>query len=865
MVNEKADRSASKLFWGRTAELPVHTRVGMLALILAIIGSMAFCQLGFWPIGKIDNDPVYFILLLAPIVAGSFAFGRITGTLIGLFGGFVSFIHGAFLPLDFLEVYLFGSPLSTIVLFTVVALIAGILFDLVLKRDPQGGKRTALIAAISLFASFLASAILFVNMVMLAGGFDLYDLARWYFAVNPIASTLQALGDGVLIVALCLVADYVVRKIKERGNDRPLFSVFCNYLVLVSAIVFMTASAVIFSSTTIKELSEAYEGMDAELAYLQDQLDIQRDINAQLFIGGYDKEIDGVVFKMNKRGVILASNDGMKFSVGTSFLADIGLGDYLGDETAVESLLEYYSSGKEPIIQTQDTNDDRTVNTDIAFLGIRKCKDGYIALHRTSDLVYANRAGTMMSSTALALVLVVAIAVLASILVQQLIVRRIDETNKSLVKITEGHLDERVPEQSTREFTSLADGINTTVKSLSDMIDEIAKRNEQDLATAKTIQESSLPTEFPAFPDIDKFDIYASMKTAREVGGDFYDFFYIENTTKIGFVMADVSGKGIPAALFMMAARSELRNFMEAGIPVNEAVDAANHQLCIGNEAGMFVTCWVAELDYETGKLAYVNGGHNPPMLMHDGTWSWMTEVSGMPLGLFDGIPYSLHTMKLEPNDMLYTYTDGVTEAMSSNNELFGEDRLEAVLNKNKDMFPRSVGVAVRRALTDYTHDAEQSDDITMLILKYGVPPKSGAVMALPADEAQLVHVRNFINAELDRRKAPKPIYDEIDVFAEKLFLIACRHAYPDATPDNPGEVRVGFEYQPNPSVLKVTIEDDGVAYDPQAEINASAPDSFDEPSGNANQDALAGLSVVEEMTYERVNGSNVIGFSKRW
>lgn len=235
-----------------------------------------------------------------------------------------------------------------------------------------------------------------------------------------------------------------------------------------------------------------------------------------------------------------------------------------------------------------------------------------------------------------------------------------------------------------------------------------------------------------------------------------------------------------------------------------------------------------------------------------------------MPLGLFDGIPYNLYTLQMEPNDMLYAYTDGVTEAMSVDDELFGEDRLEAVLIKNKDMFPRSVGVAVRRALTDYTHDAEQSDDITMLILKYGVPPKSGAVMSLPADEAQLVHVRNFINAELDRRKAPKQVYDEIDVFAEKLFASACRHAYPDATPDNPGEVRVGFEYQPNPSVLKVMIEDDGVEYDPSVEIDGSAPDGIGVLEGDG-QDALAGLSVVEEMAYVRENGSNIVSFSKSW
>ena len=864
MVGEKKARSASRLFWGRTATLPLYMRVGGLVFVIATIASMSFCQFGFWPMGEIDNDPVYLVLLVAPVVMGAFAFGPITGTLIGLFGGLIAFAHGVLLPLDFLEAYYFGTPTNTVGLFGLTALLAGALFDVALKRDPQGGKRVALIIVVSFIASFFASALSFVNMVMLVGGFDLFTLAHWYLAVNVVTSVLQALVDFVLIAVLCLAADWLVHKLGEGGSSRGLFPVFCGFLVFVSAIVFMSTGAVIFSATTVQERDDGIAAIDSELAYLQDQLNMQPSVNAQLLIGGYDKQTEGVVFTMNSRGVILASNDGAKFKVGTSFVADIGLGEYLGEETAVEALLDYYSSGREPVVIIQDTDDDLTPNVNLAFMGIKEYKDGYIAHHRTSDIIFANRAGTMASATALALVLVVAIAVLASVFVRRFIVRRIDEANLSLAKITAGNLGERVPEQSTCEFASLAEGINTTVKALGDMIDEVARRNEQDLATAKTIQESSLPTEFPAFPDNDSFDIYASMKTAKEVGGDFYDFFPIENTTKIGFVMADVSGKGIPAALFMMAARSQLRNFMEAGLPVNEAVDAANHHLCIGNDAGMFVTCWVAELDYATGELAYVNGGHNPPMLLHDGTWSWMTKVSGMPLGLFDGIPYDLHTLQLVPGDMIYTYTDGVTEAMSAANELFGEDRLEAVLNKNKDMNPRSIGVAVRCALTDYTHDAEQSDDITMLILKYGVPPSAEAVLVLPADGSQLVHVRNFINAELDRRKAPRHVYYEMDVFAETLFVSVCRHAYPDAAPDDPGVVRVEFEYRPNPPALEVRIADEGAPYDPLAEIDLSALGDTAEAPGNGQGDAEKSR-IVDEAIYERVGESNVVSFTKSW
>ncbi len=863
-MGDESKRSASRLFWGRAEGLSLYTRIGGLVFVAVAIASMSFCQLGFWPIGEIDNDPVYLILLMVPVMMGSIAFGPIAGTLLGLLGGIVAYAHGVLLPLDFLEAYYFGTPLNTVGLFGFTSFVASILFNWALKQDPQGGKRVVLIVAVSVVASFLASALSFVNLVMLVGGFNLYTLAHWYLAVSVTTSMLQAIVSSVLIALSCLVVDCIVRKMKERTTDRGLFPVFCGSLVLVSAIVFMTASAAIFSNITIQERDAAIEAMDSELAYLQDQLDLQPDINAQLLIGGYDKDAEGAVFTTNSRGVIMASNDGKKFKVGTSFIADIGLGEYLGEETAIGALLEYYSSGREAVVVIQDTDDDLTANVDQAFMGVRKYKDGYIALHRTSDMIFANRFDTMASSTVLALVLVTAIALLASALVRRLIVRRIDEANLSLAKITAGNLDERVPEQSTREFASLADGINTTVGALSDMIDEVARRNEQDLATAKTIQESSLPTEFPAFPDNDKFDIYASMKTAKEVGGDFYDFFPIENTTKIGFVMADVSGKGIPAALFMMAARSQLRNFMESGLPVNEAVDAANHHLCVGNDAGMFVTCWVAELDYETGEVVYVNGGHNPPMLLHDGTWSWMKEVSGMPLGLFDGIPYDPYTMQLVPGDMIYTYTDGVTEAMSAADELFGEERLEAVLGDSKGLNPRSIGVAVRRALTDYTHDAEQSDDITMLILKYGVPPESEAVMVLPADGSQLVHVRNFINAELERRKAPRHVYYEMDVFAEKLFVSACRHAYPDATPDDPGIVRIGFEYQPNPPTLMVTIADDGIPYDPLAEIDAWVPGDIEGASSD-DQSIPVESRIVDEASYERTGHSNIVSFSKGW
>jgi sigma-B regulation protein RsbU (phosphoserine phosphatase) len=303
-------------------------------------------------------------------------------------------------------------------------------------------------------------------------------------------------------------------------------------------------------------------------------------------------------------------------------------------------------------------------------------------------------------------------------------------------------------------------------------------------------------------------------------------------------------------------------------LTVDKAVNASNHQLCLANEAGMFVTALIATLDYETGHVEYVNAGHNPPLLYHDGTWTWLKDVSGMPLGLFDGIPYDKLELDLAKGDTLYFYTDGVTEAMSIDNELFGEERLMQTLDHYNGMNPRTISVGVRRALTDFTQDAEQSDDITMLALKYGVPPEEKAVMILDARIDQLVHVVNYIHAELYRRRAPKLVYGQLDLACEELFTNVCMYAYPNATEENPGIVRIQFEYSPAPPTLTVQISDDGVPYNPLAKEDASTVDEYDDimdiPIGGLG--IMMAKNNVDEMTYERVNDkSNVLTFKKSW
>jgi sigma-B regulation protein RsbU (phosphoserine phosphatase) len=242
------------------------------------------------------------------------------------------------------------------------------------------------------------------------------------------------------------------------------------------------------------------------------------------------------------------------------------------------------------------------------------------------------------------------------------------------------------------------------------------------LATAKAIQRSALPRTFPPFPEIDAFDLYASMDAAKEVGGDFYDFFIVDDNTLV-FLIADVSGKGIPGALFMMAAKAEIENYLSTGMGPAEAILSVNRRLCATNDAGMFVTVWVATLNWETGELTYVNAGHNFPLLRHGrgGNWEWLKKKCGLFLGTFEIAKYRQETIDLQPGDELILYTDGVNEAFSVNEEEYGNDRLDAFLAAHNDMRHDELVKALRDDVAAWAEGAEQSDDITILVMEYGV------------------------------------------------------------------------------------------------------------------------------------------------
>ena len=263
----------------------------------------------------------------------------------------------------------------------------------------------------------------------------------------------------------------------------------------------------------------------------------------------------------------------------------------------------------------------------------------------------------------------------------------------------------------------MADGVSTYMTNLKEATSE-KERISTELSLATKIQFAMLPHKFPPFPDRTEFDLYAVMDPAREVGGDFYDFFMIDED-HLGLVMADVSGKGIPAALFMMVSKIILQSCAMLGKSPAEILTKTNSALCYDNQVNMFVTVWVGILEISTGKLTAANAGHEYPVLMQNGGFSIYKDKHSFAVGGMEGIHYKEYELQLNPGDKLFLYTDGVPEATDKDDNMFGTERMIEALNTHKAADPCLLLKNVRASVNAFVKDAEQFDDLTMMCLEY--------------------------------------------------------------------------------------------------------------------------------------------------
>ncbi len=273
-------------------------------------------------------------------------------------------------------------------------------------------------------------------------------------------------------------------------------------------------------------------------------------------------------------------------------------------------------------------------------------------------------------------------------------------------------------------LSQMEEDMNTYIRELVTMTSE-NERISAELSLANRIQTGMIPHIFPAFPERSEFNIYASMNPAKEVGGDFYDFFLIDED-HLAIVMADVSGKGIPAALFMMASKIILQSFAMLGKSAAEILTKTNEAICANNQEEMFVTVWLGILEISSGKVTAANAGHEYPVVRNaDGSFELFRDRHGFVIGGMDGLQYKDYELQLQPGSKLFVYTDGVTEATDSNGDMFGTDRMVKALNSDASAGPEKLLKNVRNAVNDFVKDAEQFDDLTMLCLEYLGSPKT--------------------------------------------------------------------------------------------------------------------------------------------
>ena len=388
-------------------------------------------------------------------------------------------------------------------------------------------------------------------------------------------------------------------------------------------------------------------------------------------------------------------------------------------------------------------------------------------------------------------------------LVKKQIVDNIHKINNSLAQITGGDLNVRIDVRKNEEFASLSDDINATVETLKHYISEEESRIDRELEFARQIQRSALPSTL-SYLDRKDFDLYASMDAAKEVGGDFYDFWLVDST-RLVFLVADVSGKGIPGALFMMRAKTLIRDLAESGLDIDETFTQANKQLCENNDAEMFVTAWMGVFDTRTCVLQYVNAGHNPPLIRHcGGEFEHLRTRPNFILAGMSSTKYTKHEVTLNKGDEIFVYTDGVTEAFNEEDILYGEDRLKNVLSLSHGG-PEELCKAVRADITKFVKGAEQSDDITMLCVKFDSSVKAAEKSVNP-DRASIESVINFISETLLKWEVPEKLANKAQIAVDEIYSNIVYYS---------GAKTAKISAEANGDTITLKFEDDGKPYDP--------------------------------------------------
>ena len=586
------------------------------------------------------------------------------------------------------------------------------------------------------------------------------------------------------------------------------------------------------------DISRKYAGIKMDFGFLQvgyDAEQFQKNISSQISRAAAIHHVgeEGGVIILDRNMIIVSSADDR--AIGRHILEE-DLQDLPGDDVTFR----------------------RTVSEVKCFLRYSMAEGYYIVAYLPeSEGLLARNTSLFVNSFAQILIFALLFGAIY-LLIRNSVVKQMREVTGSLTRIVDGDLNVKVNVHSSEEFSILSDDINTTVDTLKRYISEASARIDTELEFARSIQSSALPGTFPAFPWIREFELYALMTPAKEVGGDFYDF-YLTDERILNFVIADVSGKGIGAAMFMMRAMTELRNLTQANHSVSEVFGLANTALCEGNDSNMFVTAWQGSLDPDSGKVSFANAGHNPPLILHaDGRCEYLRTRGGFVLAGLEEMSYSTQSLSLEPDDVLFLYTDGVTEAANANRELYGEERLLQALSACRGMKEKEICESIKADVDAFTAGAPQSDDMTMLALYYRGAPWTARFSCEKASLDDIPRAISFAETELQKLGCPHKSLVPITIAVDEIFSNIVKYAYPNAQ----GPVDLLLKRRETPKSVWLRFEDKGIPYNPleEADPDVTLP---------AEKRSVGGLGIfmvkklVDDVSYSYENGKNILTLIK--
>ncbi len=435
-----------------------------------------------------------------------------------------------------------------------------------------------------------------------------------------------------------------------------------------------------------------------------------------------------------------------------------------------------------------------------------------------------------------------------------------DETSRFAKENKQG---ERLGDISRiNEISTLAHSIDKMEEDMLHYIDNLTsvtaekERIGAELNIAKIIQENSVPNIFPAFPARKDFDVYASMTPAKEVGGDFYNFFLVDDD-HLAMVMADVSGKGIPAALFMMVTNILISDRTHMGGTPAEILTFVNDNICEHNRADMFVTVWLGILEISTGKIIAANAGHDDPAIYRKGgSFEILKNKHGLVVGAMSGIKYKDFEIQLNKGDKLFLYTDGLPEATDKNEKMFTLEGMINALNQHKEKAPLQILDGINEAVNAFVGDAPQFDDLTMMCLEL---KGESAVKTLTVDATteNLSAVNEFIDGFLEANDCPMKAQMQIDLAVEEIYVNIANYAYGEGT----GKAEISVDN--NGGEITITFKDSGVPYNP---LEKADPDIM----LSADEREVGGLGIfltkknMDTVTYEYADGQNVLTMTKK-